>query len=124
MKNLSYLVFLTVTVFLCIRFLRRGAGAGGEGDPDQGSARYTTGNYVWTPLKAGDVLRQGMSVQTSTDQGSYVDLALGDGTATVVHPVHYQPYIADSMAAPPVTFQRTAEENVLRVWADSALSIR
>jgi len=89
----------------------------------KGSARYTTGNFSWIPIKVGDILRPGMALQTSTDEGAYVDLVLGDGTATVPHPVVYRPYIASSMSAPPVAFRPTAEQNVLRVWADSAVSI-
>jgi len=123
MKNLSYLVFLTVTCSLGMVSSASAQERVAKVIRIKGSARYTTGDFVWTPLKAGDVLRQGMSVQTSTDDGSYVDLALGDGTATVVRPVHYQPYIADSMAAPPVAYQRTSEQNVVRVWSDSAMSI-
>ena len=90
----------------------------------KGSARYTTGNYTWTPLKVGDVLRPGMAVQTSTDEGSYVDLVLGDGAATVPHPIVYQPHVTSSMTpSAPIVFRRSAEQNVVRVWSDSALAI-
>jgi hypothetical protein len=90
----------------------------------KGSARYTTGNYSWTPLKVGDVLRAGMAVQTSTDEGSYVDLALGDGSMTPPQAVLYTPHIRSSMTpSPPILFQRSAEQNVVRVWSDSAVGI-
>ncbi len=87
----------------------------------KGAARYTTGNNVWQPLHVGDVLRPGSIVQTSTDRNSYVDLVLGDGTAAVATPVKYQPSIPSSMA--PVTYQPSADQNVVRLWENSALGI-
>ena len=91
----------------------------------EGSARYSTGNYVWTPIKVGDVLHPGMIIQTSNDQGTYVDLAFGDGATkpNAPHAVVYKPYIVSSMAYTPVTFKPTTEQNVVRVWGDSALGI-
>jgi len=82
-----------------------------KGDPDEGSARYTTG-IMFGRRSSRDVLRQGMAVQTSTDDGSYVDLALGDGTATVLHPVVFISLHRQLDGGPAVTFQRTAEQNV------------
>src|SRR3974390_420063 len=52
-----------------------------------GPARYTTGNNVWQPLRSGDVLRAGTVIQTSTEEGSYVDLVLGDGHAEAAAPM-------------------------------------
>src|SRR6185369_13740886 len=45
----------------------------------KGSARYSTGNNVWQPLKVGAVVRPGTVIQTSIDKGAYVDLMLGNG---------------------------------------------
>jgi hypothetical protein len=87
-----------------------------------GPARYTTGNNVWQPLHVGDVLRAGTVIQTSTEEGSYVDLALGDGHADVPLPVIYHPAIPNSMVSQ-TTFRPSAEQNVVRVWANSALGI-
>jgi len=39
----------------------------------KGPARYTTGNNVWQPVRVGDVLRPGTVIQTSTEEGSFVD---------------------------------------------------
>lgn len=89
----------------------------------KGSARYTTGNFVWQPIKVGDVLHAGTVVQTSADEGSWVDLVLGDGTALVPQPITYQPGIADSLAPSTMTFRPTSEQNVVRIWGDSALGI-
>jgi len=88
----------------------------------KGSARYTTGNNVWQPVHVGDVLRAGTVVQTSTEEGSYVDLVLGDGHADVPQAVGYHPAIPNSMVSQ-TTFHPSAEQNVVRVWANSAMGI-
>lgn len=87
-----------------------------------GPARYTTGNNVWQPLHVGDVLRAGTVIQTSTEEGSYVDLVLGDGHASVPLPVTYHPAIPNSMVSY-TTFRPSAEQNVVRIWANSAMGI-
>jgi hypothetical protein len=90
----------------------------------KGPARYTTGNNVWQPVRAGDVLRGGTVIQTSTEEGSYVDLVLGDVNASVPLPVTYKPSIPDSIASSSSTsFRPTSEQNVVRIWANSALGI-
>jgi hypothetical protein len=67
------------------------------------------------------VLRAGTIVQTSTEQGSYVDLALGDANAPVMSasPVAFKPFIPNSRLA----YQPTAEQNVVRLWENTALGI-
>jgi len=89
----------------------------------KGPARYTTGNNVWQPIRVGDVLRAGTVVQTSTEEGSYVDLVLGDGNAAVPQAVTYKPGISDSMASSSMSFRPSSEQNVVRIWANSALGI-
>ena len=89
----------------------------------KGPARYTTGNNVWQPLRPGDVLRAGTVIQTSTEEGSYVDLVLGDGKASVPQPVKYNPSVPDSMAASSGSFRPSSEQNVVRIWANTALGI-
>src|SRR5215472_5854620 len=65
-----------------------------------GPARVTTGNNVWQPLHVGDVLHAGSVVQTSTEEGSYIDLVLGDvGQAYVAQAVTYRPSIPNSMVS-------------------------
>ncbi|HZR17188.1 MAG TPA: FecR domain-containing protein [Verrucomicrobiae bacterium] len=88
----------------------------------KGPARYTTGNNVWQPLHVGDVLRAGTVVQTSTEEGSYVDLVLGDGNAAVPQAVTYRPSVPDSMASH-LNFRPSAEQNVVRIWANTAMGI-
>jgi FecR protein len=87
-----------------------------------GPARFTTGNNVWQPLHVGDVLHAGTVIQTSTEEGSYVDLALGDGHASVPMPVTYHATIPNSTSSG-VTFKPNAEQDVVRIWANTALGI-
>lgn len=89
----------------------------------KGPARYTTGNNVWQPVHPGDILHPGTVVQTSTEEGSYVDLVLGDLNAAVPQPVTYRPSIPSSMASANMSFRPSAEQNVVRIWANSALGI-
>jgi hypothetical protein len=89
----------------------------------KGPARYTTGNNVWQPVRVGDVLRSGTVIQTSTEEGSYVDLVLGDGNAAVPQAVTYKPGVVDSMATSTMGFRPSAEQNVVRIWANSAMGI-
>ena len=89
----------------------------------KGAARASSGNYVWQAIKEGDVLPPGTIIQTSADPGSYLDLALGDGSAAVGEPMIYRPSIPNSMAGAFTTFQPKSEQNTLRIWGDSALGI-
>ncbi len=86
----------------------------------KGPARFTTGNNVWQPLKVGTVLKPGSIIQTSTEEGSYVDVALGAVNAPVPRPAAFQPSIPSSMA---VGYTPSAEQNVVRIWQNSALGI-
>jgi len=87
----------------------------------KGSARYTLGNNVWQPLKAGDVLRPGATVQTDRESGSFVDLALGEGTAPIMAET------PASVSAPAkggtVRFQPAASQNTVRVMENTVLGI-
>src|SRR5437660_10700795 len=84
----------------------------------KGPARYTTGNNVWQPIRTGDILRAGTVVQTSTEEGSYVDLVLGDGHAALPQEVKYKPSIPNSMAGSGMSFRPSSEQNVVRAWAN------
>ncbi len=88
----------------------------------KGPARYSTGNNVWQPLKPGTVLRPGTVIQTGTESGSYVDLVLGDENAPVPTPAVYRPHIPNSMSSS-MAYRPSAEQNVVRVWENSALGI-
>jgi len=91
----------------------------------KGPARYTTGNNVWQPLHVGDQLRAGTVIQTSTEEGSYVDLVLGDGHAELaMAPVTltFHASIPNSTVSQTI-FRPSAEQNVVRVWANTALGI-
>jgi hypothetical protein len=89
----------------------------------KGPARYTTGNNIWQPLGTGAVLQPGTVVQTSTEKGSYVDLVLGDEHASVVQPITFRPGIVSSMASGSASYQASVDQNVVRIWENSALGI-
>lgn len=88
-----------------------------------GSARYTMGQFIWQPVKAGDVLRPGAMIQTSSNEDSYVDLALGDSNAVVRQTTPYRPGIESSLTSSTISFQPTAEQNVIRIGKDSIVGI-
>ena len=88
----------------------------------KGPARYTTGNNTWQPLRQGMVLKPGTIIQTSTEQGSFVDLVLSDGAASVPSPALYQPYIPSSYTSLS-SYQPSSDQNVVRLWENSALGI-
>jgi hypothetical protein len=89
----------------------------------KGPARYTTGNNVWQPLRVGAVVHPGTVIQTSTEKGSFVDLSTGDvGEAQTPAPGSYQIYIPNSFS-PMSNYQPSADQNVIRVWENTALGI-
>ncbi len=59
-----------------------------------GDARYGTTANDWRPLRAGDVLNEGATVQTGKKQNSFLDLAIGEG-----------------------------QDALIRLWADTALKL-
>jgi len=89
----------------------------------KGPARYTSGNGVWQPLKVGAVLRSGTIVQTSTERDSFVDIVLGDAGAAMPTPVAFKPSIPNSRSSSGVSYQPASEQNVIRIWENTALGI-
>jgi hypothetical protein len=77
----------------------------------KGGARYKIGNGEWRSLKVGDVVRQGTVIQTAGD--SRVDFVLGEAGAVVARPV----------ASDMVSYQPTAEQNIVRIWGNTLLGI-
>jgi hypothetical protein len=89
----------------------------------KGDARYTTGGGVWQPVKLGALLKPGSVIETSREKGAFVDLVLGDGTAPTATPAAgFTPFIPSSMDSS-VSYRPSAEQNVVRVWENSALGI-
>src|SRR6266850_3092434 len=86
-----------------------------------GTARFTTGNSVWQPVKVGDVFGAGTIIQTDQAKDSYVDLVLGDGNAPIAGSVG-GPEIAP-ITATVASYQPRSEQNIVRIWANSALGI-
>ena len=78
----------------------------------KGAARYNVAG-VWHPLdKVGVALKPGTLIQTERTKGSYVDIILGEGNAPI-----------PSASASTMAYQPSAEQNVVRIWEDSALKI-
>lgn len=75
----------------------------------KGAARYSTGNNIWQPVKLGTILKAGYIVQTA--QNSILDIVLGAGESGASRPP-----VADTLS-----YQPTAEQDVIRVWEDTAL---
>jgi hypothetical protein len=125
MKHTRNLINALVVSAITLAFVHSAAA-----DPDgratvihkKGPARFTTGGGIWQPLEVGTVLKPGSVVQTSTERGSYVDLVLGEGAAPVPIPAMYQPYIPSSFSTSSY-YQPSSEQNVIRVWENSALGI-
>ena len=82
----------------------------------KGKARFTTGNNVWQPLKAGDIIKPGAVIQTSGNNGDYVDLVLGDGKAPLVSS-------GPKTAVTPISYQPESEQNFVRISENSLLGI-
>jgi hypothetical protein len=88
----------------------------------KGDARWFPdgNNSQMHPLKVGDVLRAGSTIQTSRDKGAYVDLILGEGGGGAVTAA---PSTASDPFAAPMAYKPTAEQNIVRVKEDSVLGI-
>jgi hypothetical protein len=76
----------------------------------KGAARYSSGNNLWQPVKVGTKIKSGDIVQTAAD--SYVDLVLGE-TGQGAPPL---------AIGPTISYQSTAEQDVVRVYEDSVLA--
>jgi len=90
----------------------------------KGTARYTLGNNIWQPLSTGQVLHPGSVVQTSRDAGSYVDLALGEGSATtaLAGPTAAATTISPSKGGS-MNFKPSTVQNTVRVMENTVLGI-
>jgi len=87
----------------------------------KGTARYSLGNNIWQPLAAGQVLHPGTVVQTSRDAGSYVDLALGEGTPSLVS-VNPIATTAPSKGGT-LGYKPSTQQNTVRVTENTVLGI-
>ncbi len=87
----------------------------------KGSARYSTGNNVWLPLKVGASLKPGTIIQTAKTD-AYVDLVLGGSDIPMPSPVSAASASAKSGASG-LSYQPSSEQNVVRILEDSALAI-
>jgi hypothetical protein len=84
----------------------------------KGAARYTTGNNVWQPLSVGAVVKPGTLIQTSAENGSYVDLVLGDGDAPMPRAMAPAAAYSDSHSHTP-----NVEQNIVRLFENTILQV-
>jgi len=123
MKKIRSLVPGLVVVALALAFVSTAA-AQTQGAAKvvriKGSARYSTGNNVWVPVKLGSVLKPGTVIQTGLERGAFVDLVLGDGETPV-------PGGAGGGGAAgggdSMYYQPNSEQNIVRVTGNSILAI-
>ena len=89
-----------------------------------GEARYSTGDNVWHPLTVGQTLGAGNVIQTAAN--SKVDLVLGDKIPLHVNQMTPAPPQLGGYGLPPAlttTAHAVAEQNVIRMQADTVLAI-
>ena len=77
----------------------------------KGGVRYKVGNNEWLPLKGGDIVKPGTIIQTAAD--SFVDFGIGSGSAPLARP----------SAGMGLSFQPNAQQNLVRLWGNTLLSI-
>jgi len=88
-----------------------------------GAARFSTGG-PFQPLKVGDIIKPGTILQTDQKEGSFVDVVLGEGAESApMSPVYDQTTVSSSISAGALSYQSKANQNVVRLWADTAMSI-
>jgi hypothetical protein len=94
----------------------------------KGSARIVAENGVTQPLKAGTIVKPGMTIQTDQDSGSYVDLVLGEGDENVTLPVVFNP-AGPSASGPSAgpgggsAVEPKAAQSAIRLWSDTAMGL-
>src|SRR5215471_16297236 len=81
----------------------------------KGSARYSTGNNVWLPLKVGSTLKPGTVIQTAKTD-SYVDLVLAGTEVPTPSPATASTATATAAGgaggASGTSYQPNSEQNV------------
>jgi hypothetical protein len=122
-----------VSAVLCVFVLMLATAARAESTSKQGyativrivgQARYSAGDNVWHPLTVGQTLGAGNVIQTAAD--SKVDLVLGDKIFEHINATTPRPPQMGAIGLPPAlntTVHAAAEQNVIRMQADTVLAI-
>ena len=88
----------------------------------QGEARYSAGDNNWHPLTVGQTLGPGNVIQTAAD--SMVDIVLGERITDHLVPEPDQVALPhDGGVRDMVSYNAMAEQNVIRMEADTVLAI-
>jgi hypothetical protein len=86
-----------------------------------GGARCKVGNNDWQPLKLGDVVRAGTVIQTAAK--SRVDIAMDAESAAPATAVTAPEAAAAAASSTPVSYQPTTEQNIVRLWENTLMSV-
>jgi hypothetical protein len=86
----------------------------------KGFARYTNGTNTWQPLKVGMILNAGVVVQTSRDQGAYVDLVFGQEDKHAALPAELS---ATPGSGGGSGFEPKATQNLVRLQRNTVLGL-
>jgi len=89
----------------------------------KGSARYSTGGGVWQPLSVGDVLRPGTVIQSDREQGSYVDLVLGEGKVPAISGQVTGTTAPSAGGSAVAGGQAVGQQNTIRVFENTVLGV-
>ncbi len=92
----------------------------------KGSARYTTDNNSWQPLKAGMVIKPGSTIQTGVERGSYVDIITSDSDSKLPTPAIFGGAGGGAGAAGGnggSGAKAAAKQNVIRLWENTLLGV-
>ncbi len=92
----------------------------------KGSARYTTDNNSWQPLKAGTVVKPGTTIQTGVERGSYVDLVTSDSDAKLPTPAVFGGGGGGGgagVSSGPGAYKAASKQNLIRLWENTLMSV-
>lgn len=91
----------------------------------KGSARYTTDNNSWQPLKAGMVIKPGSTIQTGIERGSYVDIVTSDSDSKLPTPAVLSGGGAGAggNGTGGSGVKAAAKQNVVRLWENTLLGV-
>ena len=94
----------------------------------KGSARYTTDNNSWQPLKANMVIKPGTTIQTGIERGSFVDIVTSDSDSSLPAPAVLSGGVAGAGASAGVGgagsgAKAAAKQNIVRLWENTLVGV-
>jgi hypothetical protein len=93
----------------------------------KGSARYTTDNSSWQPLKANMVIKPGTTIQTGIERGSYVDIVTSDSDSKLPTPAVLSGAGGAGAGAAGGAggsgVKAAAKQNIVRLWENTLVGV-